>query len=124
MKVRKINRIVQTWLIAVLLVLLIGTIFEEAFLMWVILLYTMIGMVQYLTGWILRSKDPQDKGINRYLVLATFALALAFIVNNLPNEIPYINPAKPVTLFIFPWTAAIYFWYRTFRDVVKAFLKR
>ena len=120
MKAYKINQVIQGFLLGTLLLLLIATVFEFGFLMYVFLLYPVIGVLQYLSGWLLRIFYPKDKALKTYLIAATLTIVLIFVVGRLRTIIPFGAEIKGFALMMFPWTIAVYYWYITFKGKIQS----
>ncbi|MEL7146940.1 MAG: hypothetical protein AAFO69_11265 [Bacteroidota bacterium] len=123
MKIARINFIVQTALVALLLFLLLAMIFEKGFLVWILFLYLLIGGIQYFTGWILKIFFPHDQALKRYLVFATLALALIALSTLLPGDAWLVNELRMTIIFIVPWVLVVYYWYLTFKGYLQRFFK-
>lgn len=124
MKIARINLIVQGMLLATLALLLVAMLFERGFMVWILYLYLLIGIVQYLTGWLLKGFFPADKGLKKYLIVASAMIALMVGTAWIPNDMTFALEIQRTMIFILPWAAAGYYWYLTFKGFTNRLLKK
>ena len=124
MKIEKINFVIQSILIAVLLFFIFAMMLDKGFMVWILFLYMAIGFIQYLSAWLLRVYFPEDKVLKKYLLTASTMVAVSILAVMAPQNLPFQREIQRTVIFILPWAVAVYYWYMTFRGFFYRFFKK
>ncbi|MGB3466274.1 MAG: hypothetical protein WBA74_13435 [Cyclobacteriaceae bacterium] len=119
MKLLKYNRIIQSLFIIILLAILIASLFNKNLLGTAIILQFFLGVSQYLSAWVIRLYFPDNRIINRYLIVASTFLAILIVGLSFFSDLLIYKVISIGCLIIIPWILAVSYWFITFRGSLK-----